>query len=237
MTSRTEYRVVAVTTDGRLWPMPTVREPPIDNPGSAEARRDWMLAPKNRPLWLEDAFIEERGVIEGPWRRVGGAGMAENGPESNAEPFVGVVAGTARVTNPRTRGQALTLLAVVGLLLLAGCAESTATVEATDPWETKRIDPQFARNAEVALEAAPSPENGWRSGIVLAEDEKDRAYAVLSDDGMVYLEASWDQCKGQDGYAWDELPLLVDPGDLITWTGDDRELKLCEVRVVKKAAA
>lgn len=98
MTSRTEYRVVAVTIGGRLWPMPTVAEPPIDNPGSAEARRDWMLKPTNRPLWLEGAFIERREVDEAPWVRYDGAGMAQNGPESNAEPFVGVAASVGTVS-------------------------------------------------------------------------------------------------------------------------------------------
>lgn len=63
---------------------------------------------------------------------------------------------------------------------------------------------------------------------------------MLTAEGQVIIEASWsDECE--DGrYASDEFPLLLDPGDLITWAGDSRTVhKVCaeDMRVLRKAAA
>lgn len=132
--------------------------------------------------------------------------------------------------------------ALAGLLLLAACAESNATADTSeDPWTTKSADREFVRRAEDALTGAPEPEDGWRVGVILAErgdDKWDWAASVLTDDGVRVIEAAR-TCDGKGNSDADVLPLMIDPGDLVTWSkqgGDDR---VCtdELDIIRKAAA
>lgn len=131
------------------------------------------------------------------------------------------------------------LLPLLVVLALAGCAESSAEVNAPDAWDAVEADPELVRGAELALQDVPAPADGWLVGVVLAEDEDGWAITALTDASAVYLENSWD-CRKNDGVL--EVPhfaLLIDPGDLVTWSleGDDNRLCVGELEVLRKAAA
>jgi hypothetical protein len=128
---------------------------------------------------------------------------------------------------------------------LVGCANSTAEVNQPDAFDQLQADPALVRGAEQALDQAPAPEPGWAVGVILAEQEREKqglfaAYdtwtvAVLAADGsMAVLTDDW--CDDDPRLAVDVLPVLVAPGDLITWTGGP-ELCIPDVRVLRKAAA
>jgi hypothetical protein len=129
---------------------------------------------------------------------------------------------------------------------LVGCASSTAEVNQPDAFDELQADPALVRGAEHALDQAPAPEPGWAVGVVLVEQEREKpglfaAYdtwtiAVLAADGsMAVLTDDW--CDDDDPpSSVDVLPVLVAPGDLITWTGGP-ELCIPDVRVLRKAAA
>jgi len=134
---------------------------------------------------------------------------------------------------------------IVALMLaVAGCAEATATNEPPSAWDTKAANPRFAEAARRALASAPIPEPGWRVGVIMAEtSEPQWAVSVLTPDGPVYVTYDpWSRdcdTKGE-GIAYDVFPLLLDPGDLITWAGDSRiRHRVCveDMRVLRKAAA
>lgn len=138
------------------------------------------------------------------------------------------------------------IVALAAVLALAGCAESTATVETPDAWSTKAADPAFTRRAEAVLAAAPAAEPGWRVGVILADqDEKDHLWiaSVLTSAGVVTVGPdpwSYDCDEEGEGVAVDTFPLMLDPGDLITWAGDGRtrhEVCAEDMRVLRKAAA
>lgn len=143
-------------------------------------------------------------------------------------------------------GRIKATLACLVVLAIGGCAEATATNEAPSAWETKEADPAFVRRAEAALATAPAPQPGWRVGVILADkDEKDSLWvaSVLTPEGMVTVGPdpwSYDcNAKGK-GIAVDTFPLILTPGDLITWAGDGRaEHHVCaeDMRVLRKAAA
>lgn len=131
------------------------------------------------------------------------------------------------------------LLILAAAALLAGCAESSAEVNTPDAWDSVQADPALIRGAEQALTDAPPPAEGWRIGVVLAEAPDDWAITALTDGGPVYLEDSWN-CEKNDGmYESEQFALLIDPGDLITWSleGDDHRLCIGELEVLRKAAA
>jgi len=137
-------------------------------------------------------------------------------------------------------------LILAGLLLIAGCAEATAEINTPDAWQTKSADPAFMRRAEAALAKAPPAAEGWRVGVILAEqDEKGSLWksSVLTPDGIVMIGPdpwSYDCAEKGDGIAVDTFPLLLDPGDLITWAGDGRLVHaVCaeDMRILRKAAA
>lgn len=129
------------------------------------------------------------------------------------------------------------LLATAALLVLAGCAEADAEINAPDAWDTLEADPALVRGAELALTDAPPPADGWRVGVVLAEDEEEWAVTALTNEGVAYLDGS-----ASGSCDWEpprRYALLVDPGDLITWSteGDDSHLCIDELQVLRKAAA
>jgi hypothetical protein len=137
---------------------------------------------------------------------------------------------------------ALTAAAVASL---AGCASSTAEVNQPDAFDELQADPALVRGAERTLDQAPAPEPGWAVGVVLVEQEREKrglfgtydtwTVAVLATDGsMVVLTDDW--CEDDLHLAVDVLPVLVAPGDLITWTSGP-ELCTSDVRVLRKAAA
>jgi hypothetical protein len=135
-------------------------------------------------------------------------------------------------------------LAAVTLLALTGCAEATATNEAPSAWEIKAANPRFAEAAQRALASAPQPEPGWRVGVIMAETTDPQwAVSVLTQDGPVYVTYDpWSyDCEAEgEGIAFDVFPLLLDPGDLITWAGDGRvKHRVCaeDMRVLRKGAA
>lgn len=158
---------------------------------------------------------------------------------------------SARKAPRRTRvtsQKALVGLVTLAAVALAGCgATATATAEAPTAWDSKTADQSFVRRAEKALAAAPDPTTGWRVGVILAEQDPDDAHmwlsGVLTPDGMVMVGPDpWasDCDDGGDGTAADTFPLMLDPGDLITWAGDSRTVHaVCaeDMRVLRKAAA
>lgn len=152
------------------------------------------------------------------------------------------------VTRPREqrlRGTAAVAfiagVTLLTLLVVAGCAESSAEVNAPEAWETKAADPAFARRAETALTTAPQPEPGWRVGVVTAEADKGRTVAALTPDGMVSIRPAWsDYCDDRKDWPDDEFELTISVGDLITWAGDGRTAhRVCygDLRVLRKAVA
>lgn len=130
---------------------------------------------------------------------------------------------------------------LLALLLVVGCAESSAEVNTPGAWETKAADPAFARRAETALRSAPAPDPGWRVGIVTAEADKDQVVAALTADGMVSIRPAWsDYCDKRRSWPDDEFELTISVGDLITWAGDSRTShRVCylDLRVLRKAVA
>jgi len=137
-----------------------------------------------------------------------------------------------------------TLAACSLVLLLAGCAEASAEVNAPDAWSTKGADPAFTRRAEAALASAPPAAPGWRVGVILADQEpKDSLWeaSVLTRDGMAVIGPDgWSNDCDDPGAAVDAFPIILDPGDLITWAGDGRLVhRVCleDMRVLRKAAA
>lgn len=126
------------------------------------------------------------------------------------------------------------------VLAVAGCSEATAEVNAPTAWDTRAADPRFADRAARALATALTPEPGWRTGVIMAETDESRwAISVLTPDGPVYVTYAWNSaCDVDDAY--DLFPLLLDPGDLITWAGDGRvKHNVCaeDMRVLRKGAA
>jgi hypothetical protein len=139
------------------------------------------------------------------------------------------------------------IVVLVILAALAGCAESSAEVNTPSAWDTKAANPQFAQAAQRALATAPTSDPGWRVGVVFAErPDSDEwgtppwAVSVLTREGQAIIEASWSEECDDGRHASDEFPLLLDPGDLITWAGDSRTVhEVCaeDMRIIRKAAA
>lgn len=130
-------------------------------------------------------------------------------------------------------------LAAALALALTGCAEASSEINTPDAWDSVQADPELIRGAERALVDAPSPADGWAVGVVLAEQPDEWAITALTDAGVVYLDSrtgtnacgQWEPSSRYD--------ILVDPGDLITWSlaGDDEHLCIDEIGVLQKAAA
>lgn len=131
------------------------------------------------------------------------------------------------------------VVALAAVLALAGCAESNAEVNGPDAWDTVQADPELIRGAERALADAPPPADGWAVGVVLAEDAEEWAITALTDTGVVYLDDDAGDSCAPDWEPPSRYALLIDPGDLITWSleGDDEHLCIDEVKVLQKAAA
>lgn len=130
-----------------------------------------------------------------------------------------------------------TILALAVGLLLAGCAEASSEINTPDAWDSVQADPALIRGAERALADAPPPAEGWAVGVVLAEQPNEWAITAMTDTGIVYLD-NW---AGGD-CDWEphsRYAILIDPGDLITWSlkGDDEHLCIDEIEVLRKAAA
>lgn len=154
-----------------------------------------------------------------------------------------------RIENQEQAEEMKTWIATaVAALALAGCsAEATATATVPANWDTKTADAAFVRRAEAVLAHAPAPAEGWRVGVILAEKNPDGGHlwlaSVLTRDGVVMVGPDpWSPDCDDDGggTAVDTFPLMLDPGDLITWAGDRRTLHaVCseDMRVLRKAAA
>lgn len=133
----------------------------------------------------------------------------------------------------------LLLLPVV--LLAPACAESSAEVNSPTAFDTRTADPEFIRGAEAVLEDAERAEDGWRVGVIIGErgdGQFDWEVAVLTSEGVQVLAAA-SHCDDDDGMDERQLPLIADPGDLITWSreGDDNRLCTAELTILRKAAA
>lgn len=136
-------------------------------------------------------------------------------------------------------------VAFIALLALGGCAEATATNEAPSVWDAKSANPRFVEAAQRALGTAPQPEPGWRVGVILAEQPDNDSHlwlsSVLTSSGVVMVGPDpWSSDCDHPGDSVDIFPLMLDPGDLITWAGDDRQVHaVCaeDMRVLRKAAA
>lgn len=129
------------------------------------------------------------------------------------------------------------LTALTAVLALGGCAESSAEVNTPDAWDSVQADPALIEGAEQALADAPPPADGWAVGVVLAEDAEEWAITVLTNGGVVYLDSH--AGRGCDWEPPSRYAILIDPGDLITWSleGDDEHVCIDEIEVLQKAAA
>jgi hypothetical protein len=122
--------------------------------------------------------------------------------------------------------------------LLTSCvAESSSEATAIVNPEDVQIDKEFTKAAQTALAVADPPQGGWRIGIVfVVEPEWPWALGVLTTDETIALEDA-SNC----GDNWDMGPFLViaSPGDLITWSVEGSDNRVCadEIRLIEKAAA
>lgn len=135
-------------------------------------------------------------------------------------------------------GMALVAASFIALGLIAGCAESsaTATIEATQ----EPIDAAFVEAAEHALGTAGLAPEGWEYGIVMRKQERPWALALVTRDGGGYVLNDGHTCA--ESSSWSllrDFMLLVDPGDLIKWSheGDDNRVCSDEIELVRKAVA
>jgi hypothetical protein len=129
------------------------------------------------------------------------------------------------------------LLLALAALIVAGCAEASSEVNTPDAWDSVQADPALIDGAERALAVAPPPVEGWQVGVVLAEQADEWAITALTADGVVYLD---NHAGGDCDWEPDErFAILIDPGDLITWSllGDDSHVCIDELEVLVKAAA
>ncbi|MGH9005873.1 MAG: hypothetical protein ACRDYV_22330, partial [Acidimicrobiia bacterium] len=127
----------------------------------------------------------------------------------------------------------------VATLAAVGCADADATATVEEGWRVGS-NPEFMADAYAALNDAPAPDDGWRIGVIVAENDDGIAWeaGVLTDNGMTPLDAAHN-CD-DDGIYESQIDLLVDPGDLITWStagGDDPRVCSHEITVLRKAAA
>jgi hypothetical protein len=129
------------------------------------------------------------------------------------------------------------LLLALAALIVAGCAEASSEVNTPDAWDSVQADPALIDGAERALAAAPPPVEGWQVGVVLAEQADEWAITALTTDGVVYLDNH--AGTGCDWEPDERFAILIDPGDLITWSllGDDSHVCIDELEVLVKAAA
>lgn len=131
-------------------------------------------------------------------------------------------------------------LAVIAALSLTGCAEPPPRKP-----ETQEISARQAAAAQQVLDEAADPRPGWRIGVVTSEEEREQVglffrdivwtAGVLDKAGRV-TTLTTDYCEADDPKAYEALPVMLAPGDLITWTGD-RKLCTSQVRVLRKAGA
>jgi hypothetical protein len=129
------------------------------------------------------------------------------------------------------------VLLALAALIVAGCAEASSEVNTPDAWDSVQADPALIDGAERALATAPPPVEGWQVGVVLAEQADEWAITALTADGVVYLD---NRAGGDCDWEPDErFAILIDPGDLITWSllGDDSHVCIDELEVLVKAAA
>lgn len=130
----------------------------------------------------------------------------------------------------------------VTAVVLAGCSEHVVTVDdGPDAGGAGTVDPWFIGQAEAALQEAPEPNDGWRTGVVLAEDAGDKwdaAWSVLTTEDVEAVQPAT-TCNDGDSTDEDQLVLLIDPGDLVSWStaGGDNRVCTAEIEIVRKAAA
>lgn len=125
------------------------------------------------------------------------------------------------------------------VLALAGCAaeaNSSASIDTSEPV----VSAAFVEAATTAIGEAAPVRDGWVRGVVIGWDDEDLRWVislVTADGGTTITEAR--DCERGDFDKRDHLLVLLDPGDLIEWSteGDDDRVCSYEVRLVQKAAA
>jgi hypothetical protein len=135
------------------------------------------------------------------------------------------------------------LVVLASAVLIAGaCAESTATAtNSSGGWDgTRTVSPDLVRAAEAVVADAPDADPGWSTGVVLAENADDWGsdWAVMTADSVVVLSLAVN-CGDADTVRESDLVLVLDPGDLITWSNDGDDQVVCsdQLDVITKAAA
>jgi hypothetical protein len=136
-------------------------------------------------------------------------------------------------------GMSLVVASFVTLGILAGCAESASTATAIVNPSDVTIDREFVEAAQAVLDDAEPSEDGWAVGVISVEQDDPWVLAVLTLDGAVTITEARDYCGEGNWREIDNLIVLFDPGDLIEWSLEGEDNRVCahEIRLVRKAAA
>lgn len=173
-------------------------------------------------------------ALQAAARAAGGRLRAEVEPEPGRCP---ATRSRPQPADRRAAMRSTMIVAAVAVLALAGCAEASSEINTPDAWDSVQADPALIRGAERALADAPPPAEGWAVGVVLAEQPDEWAITAMTDTGIVYLDDN--AGRPCDWEPPSRYAILIDPGDLITWSlkGDDEHLCIDEIEVLRKAAA
>jgi hypothetical protein len=135
-------------------------------------------------------------------------------------------------------------LALSAGILVAACADVENTNNDNDVARDAEssVSREFVQRAQDLLSGRGRPPNGTNMGVILTEDDKDysAAWSVLTVEGDVTLLDVANYCDDDgDHIEEDQLWVMLDPGDLITWTeaGNDNRVCTGEVDIRDKGAA
>ena len=137
-------------------------------------------------------------------------------------------------------GAALIAASFLTLGLIAGCAEAASEATAIINPADVTIDREFVETAQAVVADAEPSEEGWAVGVISVKQAEGRwVLAVLTAEGGSTLTEASDGCETGSWRELDNLLVLLDPGDLIEWSLEGGDSRVCshEIRLVRKAAA
>jgi hypothetical protein len=136
-------------------------------------------------------------------------------------------------------GLVLIIVSFTTLGVIAGCAESASEATAIINPADVTIDREFVEAAQAAAADAEPSEESWAVGVISVEQDDPWVLAVLTASGAVTITEARDYCGEGNWREIDNLIVLLDPGDLIEWSTEGEDSRVCahEIRLVRKAAA
>jgi hypothetical protein len=137
-------------------------------------------------------------------------------------------------------GLVLVIASFITLGVIAGCAESASEATAIINPADVTIDREFVETAQTVVADSEPSEEGWAVGVISVKQAEGRwVLAVLTAEGGGTLTEASNGCETGSWRELDNLLVLLDPGDLIEWSleGDDSRVCSHEIRLVRKAAA